>query len=195
MADGPSILDLAAAALNVGIIVVLAGSLRRLGHRPTGPIVALLGYFIVRSFTRIVENGELLQEPHPRVEFALDALTVAILLYLLTQSARLARVLLADHDEAHYRAEEYERALQHYTQVVRHRLFNPLSVIKGGAVTLRDGTVADPHVRRELLDAMIASAEEIERVSLLPERRDELERELDAIPSVTDQPPQPTNSD
>ena len=41
--------------------------------------------------------------------------------------------------EATSDSEEYQRALFHYTQLVRHRMANPLQVIVGAAATLRAG--------------------------------------------------------
>jgi hypothetical protein len=48
---------------------------------------------------------------------------------LVTAAAKLA--------EATSDSEEYQRALYHYTQLVRHRMVNPLHVIGGAAATLQ----------------------------------------------------------
>lgn len=65
-------------------------------------------------------------------------------------------------------AAEYRRALLDYTQLVRHRIANPLTAITGGIETLlaRD---LDAPTRTALLEAMLQMADELGRIALHPE--------------------------
>ena len=65
-------------------------------------------------------------------------------------------------------AAEYRRALLDYTQLVRHRIANPLTAIKGGIETLLARELA-PATQRALLEAMLEMAEELAHVALHPE--------------------------
>lgn len=62
-------------------------------------------------------------------------------------------------------AEESEAEPDWDTQLVRHLLFNPLSVVRGSAQTLLAREL-DPAVRSQLLEAIVASSVDIERVLL-----------------------------
>ncbi|HZD86989.1 MAG TPA: histidine kinase dimerization/phospho-acceptor domain-containing protein [Gaiellaceae bacterium] len=71
------------------------------------------------------------------------------------------------------------------TQLVRHLLFNPLSVVRGSAQTLlaRD---LEPSVRSQLLEAIVASSTDIERVLLdllEPARPPQLRRLRETAPA------------
>lgn len=65
-------------------------------------------------------------------------------------------------------AAEYRRALLDYTQLVRHRIANPLTAISGGIRTLLEHDL-DEATRLQLLTLMLQKAEELERVALRPE--------------------------
>lgn len=65
-------------------------------------------------------------------------------------------------------AAEYRRALLDYTQLVRHRIANPLTAITGGIETLLAREL-DPATQRALLQAMREMAGELARVALNPE--------------------------
>jgi PAS domain S-box-containing protein len=85
--------------------------------------------------------------------------------------------------EAEFDSAEYRRALQHYTQLVRHRIANPLQVIFGVAQTLRGLPDLDPPQRDELLRAIEQAALDVGRETIfLPERQGAEESELDARP-------------
>lgn len=178
-------IDLALAVLNLlaAAYVVVRG--RRWLSNRSAPLLALGGYFTLRGLSRLtdvfVDPGE---APNLALEVGLDVLLAATLVAIMLTIEPIARGIAAREDAARYRATEYERARRHYEQVVRHRLFNPLTVIRGAALTLRDEQLTDPAVRAQLLDAIVDASDEVERVSLAPERRDELERDLDAIPNV-----------
>lgn len=112
----------------------------------------------------------------------LDSIGTVIAVLLLTHVRRITRMVESLVDQARLRANEYRRARMDYTQVVRHRVMNPLTVIRGASVTLRSGAVTDPKLAAQLFDAIDAATEMIESETLEPERRDELERELQAVP-------------
>lgn len=176
--------DLVAAILNFVMLVAIAAMVTRF-HAWRFPIAwGLVAFFSIRVLSRLNDSPDVGFHADDTLEVALDLLSVAVLAYLLSQVGRTARLLVVLHDEARYRAEEYERARRHYVQVVRHRMFNPLTVIQGVAQTIRSGAVKAPVVVEGLCDSLIAMADELEQLTLEPERRDDLERELDAVPHV-----------
>lgn len=63
--------------------------------------------------------------------------------------------------------EAYDRALRDYTQLLRHRIANPLTAISVGLSTLRDVEM-DDEVRAAIFTSVIEHARELERVSLQP---------------------------
>ncbi len=65
-------------------------------------------------------------------------------------------------------AAEYRRALLDYTQLVRHRIANPLTAVTGGLTTLLERDL-DEDTQRLLLSTMLEQARELERVALNPE--------------------------
>jgi signal transduction histidine kinase len=94
---------------------------------------------------------------------------------LVTAAAKLA--------EATSDSEEYQRALYHYTQLVRHRMANPLHIIGGAASTLQarpDMPVAE---RSGLLNEIYRQAKVLERVCLEPKIMNQSENGLDPKPA------------
>jgi hypothetical protein len=77
---------------------------------------------------------------------------------------------------------EYDRALYHYTQLVRHRIVNPIQVIGGMAQTMLAMPDLPRERRRELLLAILEQVETLEHVSLEPTAQGEEERELHPRP-------------
>lgn len=65
-------------------------------------------------------------------------------------------------------AAEYRRALLDYTQLVRHRIANPLTAVTGGLTTLLERQL-DEETQRLLLETMLEQAHELGRVALHPE--------------------------
>ena len=74
--------------------------------------------------------------------------------------------------------DEYRRALRDYTQLMRHRLANPLTTIISGISTLREMPDLDPETRDSLLEMMAEHAAELERVALYPVAQGAEERDL-----------------
>ncbi len=111
---------------------------------------------------------------------------VTDLVRLTETGARLESDLEQVREPARVAAAEYRRALLDYTQLVRHRLANPLTALTAGVVTLRDlDDVLDTETRREILEAMIETAGRLERAVLHPELDTGVENELQVVPDVT----------
>jgi signal transduction histidine kinase len=95
---------------------------------------------------------------------------------LITAAAKLAE---ATSDSA-----EYQRALYHYTQLVRHRMANPLQVIGGAAATLQAQPDLDPAARELLIAAIYKQAKVLELICLEPKIMHPSENGLDPRPGV-----------
>lgn len=93
---------------------------------------------------------------------------------LTTAAAKLA--------EATSDSEEYQRALYHYTQLVRHRMANPLHIIGGAAGTLQMQPDMDPVERTALLAEIFRQTKILERVCLEPKIMHESEHGLEPRP-------------
>jgi signal transduction histidine kinase len=95
---------------------------------------------------------------------------------LITAAAKLA--------EATSDSEEYQRALYHYTQLVRHRMANPLHIIGGAAATLQAQPELSSVDRGVLLDEIYKQAKILERVCLEPKIMHPSELDLSPRPVV-----------
>lgn len=77
---------------------------------------------------------------------------------------------------------EYQRAVKHYRDIVRHRIANPLQIVKGMAITL----VSDASMGRQqvqMLDAIIEAAYRLEQATLFdPVPQSAVERVLHPKP-------------
>lgn len=82
------------------------------------------------------------------------------------------------------RAAAYDRALRDYTQLLRHRIANPLTAITAGLATLRDIEVDDA-TRAEIMATIFEQARALERVALQPlvigEEEAELQPMVDSV--------------
>jgi len=172
--------NLVTAAATLLIAMLVARELLRLRRGFPPVALALTAFFLALAADRVAA-------PDPFLGYSVlaDAVTdVALLLLLallLTHARRLARSLLATLDEARWRGEEYARARHDYSQLVTHRIANPLAAIKGAAHTLERDDIPGT-IRRELLQEILKAAERVEHLSLTPERAGDEERELNAIP-------------
>ena len=88
--------------------------------------------------------------------------------------------------DAAVRAAEYQRALQDYSMLLRHRLATPLSSIRGAAETLRTHEGLDDETRRRLIDLIAEQGAELERLALDPEAIDASEESLRPRPELDD---------
>ena len=86
--------------------------------------------------------------------------------------------------EATSDSEEYQRALYHYTQLVRHRMANPLQTILGMAQTLASMPDLPRSDRLLMIDAILKQAQVLEKVCLDPTIMHASEHELDPRPSL-----------
>ena len=91
--------------------------------------------------------------------------------------------------EATSDSEEYQRALFHYTQLVRHRMANPLQVIVGAAATLRARTDLPIDEHLALLDVIVKEAVVLERICLAPKIMHPSESTLDPTPTLGERTP------
>jgi len=94
---------------------------------------------------------------------------------LVTAAAKLA--------EATSDSEESQRALFHYTQLVRHRMANPLHIIGGAAATLQARPDMPAGERGALLNEIYRQAKVLERVCLEPKIMDPAENGLEPRPA------------
>lgn len=179
-----SALDIVLAVLNFVAAAYLILRVRRLAGHLTVATIALGAFFGLRGVSRLFESRGVAIVADERIVTAIELLLVAALVWILATLEPVVRGLVAREDAARLRAEEYERARRHYTQVVRHRMMNPITTIKGGAQTLLIDHVVDPVTQVRILESIVEACDELEHVSLEPERRDDLERELDAVPNL-----------
>ena len=100
---------------------------------------------------------------------------------LLVAAAKLA--------EATSDSEEYQRALFHYTQLVRHRMANPLQIIVGAAATLRARTDLPIDEHLSLLDVIVKEAVVLERMCLAPKIMHPSEDTFDPTPKLRERVP------
>lgn len=90
-----------------------------------------------------------------------------------------AAALLAD---ARDDSAEYQRAIYHYTQLVRHRMANPIQIIQGAANAMLDLPDMDQDKRHALTVAIQQQAQVLENVCLQPVVKDDAERGLEPRP-------------
>ena len=175
--------DLVAAIIDFAIAAVVLWQVRRLRTLGVPPVIwGFVAFFLVRALSGLNEQAGVPPYENAQLELGLDVASVAILVYLLANVGKLTRALLATLREADFRAAEYNRAFRDYTQIVRHRVMNPLTAVQGSAQTLKTGVITDPEMHTQLCDVIIQMAEKVKHTTLEPERRDALERDLDAVP-------------
>jgi signal transduction histidine kinase len=175
--------NLVAGLVELSVVGLILWESRELGVKRPPLIWGLCIFFAIDALIPITRS-ELLwrQTEHFAIATALDIASLVVLMLVLANARHLTRAALATVNLAEYRAAEYERARRDYTQVVRHRVMNPVTVILGAADTLRAGALANKELTERLLVAIEDSARAIQNETLVPERRDDLERGLDALP-------------
>jgi signal transduction histidine kinase len=165
------------------VFVVLVGVRSRVGR--LGPLAWLVAVYFL--FESAISFGRVLFEHDADLfrayEMVLELVGTVVIVLMLARASHIGRALAFTVDEARYRAREYDRARRDYTQVVRHRIANPLTVIQGAAQTL-DAAELDEATRHALRVSIIAAAQELEAISLEPTRGGVEERDLDAIAHV-----------
>lgn len=79
-------------------------------------------------------------------------------------------------------SEEYRRAVYHYTQLMRHRMANPLTSICGMTQTLLDRRDLDEDTKVRMLCHILEQAKLLEQVSLQPVVQSDVEHGLHPRP-------------
>jgi signal transduction histidine kinase len=176
-----SVLNFVLAALEAGLGFVVLRHLARFG-RAFPWLAVLMGFFFLRAADRfyVAFEGE---EP---LAFSLlvDGLAVLLLSLLLVGIRKMVRGLQAVEDEAAFREAEYERALTDYRRLMRHRIANPLTVLRGCIQTLRDLPDLSRHEKHILLGSMHEAVERLEHVALNPRSLGPEEASLEGRPRL-----------
>jgi signal transduction histidine kinase len=181
---GAEWLDLALGLLQLMLAAVVLRHLRGFG-RAFPWLGALMVFFALRGTQRVYAA---FTDGNEQVFGVVgDLLLLVVLTLLVVGLERTVRGLRYSADVAAARAEEYERALRDYRRLARHRLANPLAVVRGGAATLRELEL-DEAQRAEIVRAIEEAALELEQITLQPEPERPEERGLRPRPEF-DQPP------
>jgi signal transduction histidine kinase len=177
--------NIVVAVIELLIVALIIREGRKFGTGRPPMLLAIAAFFIADALVA-VNRSEIFWDVSGKFYKAtvLDVLALTALVFVFVHIRSLTRAAAATLDLAEYKAVEYERARLDYTQVVRHRVMNPITVIIGAGETLKAGAISDPQLASRLLDAIIESARTIESETLAPERRNELERELDPVPRM-----------
>jgi signal transduction histidine kinase len=175
-------LSLVVAILQLGLALALLPHLARFG-RAFPWLGVLMVYFGLRGAERLVvafTNHE-----SEKANLVSDVLLAVVLVLLVAGLRRTVTGLRMAMDEARLRAQEYERALRDYQQLMRHRIANPLMLVRGSALTLRARREELPPEEQErLLDVLDEAAERLEQLSLDPAELAAEERGLRPTPRV-----------
>jgi signal transduction histidine kinase len=178
MAD---LLNFAIALLELVLALIVLRHLGRFG-REFPWLAALMAFFFVRSadrfFVAIAGN-----EP-PGFSILVDAPAIVLLALLLFGVERTVRGLEAMEDNAAFREAEYERALSDYRRLMRHRIANPLAVVRGGIQSLRDLDRLSEDEQREIIETLHEAALRLESVSLDPGPLGREEKRLEGRPRL-----------
>jgi signal transduction histidine kinase len=153
-------------ALEAGLAIVVLRHIRHFG-RAFPWLAALMVFFLLRAADRffVAFAGD---EP---VAFSviIDVLAIAMLVLLLVGMERMIHGLQSVQDQAAMREAEYRRALRDYRRLIRHRIANPLAVVRGGVQTVLDLPDLAPEERERILRDVAEAGERLERVALRPE--------------------------
>ncbi len=175
----PALLSLLIGSLQLILALVVGRQLGRYG-RAFPWLAALTVFFALRGVMRIYASFA--GEAPEALAASVDVLLIVALLLLIAGVDRTARGLRLAENEALYREDEYARALADYRRLARHRLANPLTVIRGGVVALRSFPDLDADQRDELLDAMERETRRLETIALEPQPQSPEEELLEPRP-------------
>jgi signal transduction histidine kinase len=164
---------LSAAVLNLAVALFVAVEASRLRIGFARLVLLLVLFFAARAVERLTEP----EAPWGHSQLLDLVIDIALLVLLLALVVNARRFVLATRE-----ADEYTRAMRHYEQVVRHRMMNPLTAIRGGAQTLLADEQLDRDVRQRVLTTILDASQTLEEISLRPERRGSEEHELHALP-------------
>lgn len=176
------LLELSLAVLYLGLVAVFA---RRAGRIALAfPwLLLLMAFFVLRAAERLFIVAGI---PMGAMSMLVHGASVLALLMLVVGSTRLIGALHESQERAEHSSREYERALQHYGDLMRHRIANPLTAIQGGITTLQQLDL-DPVTRAQVLEAVAEQGRRLEGMALHPEQVSEEEHELDAVPRFRQQ--------
>jgi signal transduction histidine kinase len=178
--DGSVALSLVIGLLQVALAVLVARELRT--YAQAFPwLIALTAFFALRGAMRIY--GALAGSVPEALAVAADVFLVAVLGLLVVGLRQTARGLKLAEDEAHYREEEYARALVDYRRLARHRLANPITAIRMGIAALRSLDL-DPGQRKSVLEALEHESRRLEQLALDPQPLSAEERALNPRPAT-----------
>jgi signal transduction histidine kinase len=177
--DRSALLSLVIGLLQLILVAVAARQLGRYA-RAFPWLVALTVFVGLRGAMRIYAAfaGSV---PEP-LAVSVDVLLLAVLALLIVSLDQTARGLRLAEDEALSREDEYARALVDYRRLARHRLANPLTVLRSGTTALRSLDL-DARQRNDVLDALEQASHRLEEVALEPEPLSPEERSLRPRPA------------
>lgn len=179
-------------AANTAVIVVLVWALIRFWRELPwlGVLVAYFALSQIRGTQHIFQMMSTDGSPPPMIlsnlDLAINIAGLAVMGILALSTGKLVRGLRESHSAAKHREREYERAHRHYTQLIRHRIVNPVTVIRGAAITLqpRDGVNLDEATTAMLLDAVLEASDAIEAATFVPQTVTSSEAELNPVPDL-----------
>ncbi|MCB0880568.1 MAG: hypothetical protein KDC46_16490 [Thermoleophilia bacterium] len=138
---------------------------------------------VVEALTQSRHARRRLEKADERIRNADARSAEAALVRAAAEALAEESELLARH--AREDSEEYERALYHYQQLVRHRLANPLQIILGLSEALLTIPDIDEDRQREMLAMIRQQAVLLGRASLFDTgQQGAEERELSAEPTI-----------
>jgi len=183
--------DIITAIIDLCIPAFIVWQVYRLGVRLSSPgsrrslslPIAVLSFFALRALQELHDAPSIMLGGDV-FEVVIDILSIISLVVILLNVRKVVEAGLRALNEAGFREAEYRRAKRDYSQIVRHRMNNPLTIIKGAAITLQAGAVTDESTRDKLCEVIITTVGEMGEITLEPERRDALEYELDAMPDL-----------
>ena len=177
--DPAALLSLVIGLFQFVLAVVAALQLGRYG-RAFPWLIALSVFFVLRGGMRIY--AAFAGSAPETFAVAVDVLLLVALVLLIAGLEQTARGLKLAENEALYGKEEYSRALVDYRRLARHRLANPLTVLRGGITALRSLDL-NPRERDEVLDALEDACRKLEHVALDPQPLSPEERGLEPKPA------------
>jgi signal transduction histidine kinase len=175
------VLSFTLASLEAVLALVVLRHFARFG-RAFPWLGALMAFFLVRAADRyyVAFMGD---EP---LAFSLlvDGLAVLLLTLLIFGIRRMVRGLLAVENEAAIKEAEYERALVDYRRLMRHRIANPLTALRGSIQLLKDLPDLSHEERAILIDSVLEAVERLEHVALNPSPLGKEEASLEGRPRL-----------
>lgn len=175
------------ALFDFAVATLIYLELRKVGRGARRAAAVLALFFVFSGLHELSERGPLL--PYSAaLDLAMTLGVAATLLVILPMARGMARSLIEREQVAEHEAREYARAGRHYEQLVRHRLFNPLAVVRGAAETMRARPELDRDTREQLLDSIIEASHRMEHASLHASSEAAEEHELNPAPGPHEGP-------